>query len=271
MLGHLSAHCRQTYIDGHSLIVGAGPTYRNWALAGAIRDTNGLFVGAGNHWVPDHPYFTHSATGLTDTSPSGNGKITPDRYFGIEQIYHSDAGYYGRFTYPIEFTRQDSGGTAVSGGTWTIGDGTVAPFLDIMRHAAVHNGGRYVFKVTGHVSTSHVMFNVTGMENSTDIFMIGVEYSGAVPAKVIQRAQQWSGSDGANPADPTAGDISTGNGRILTSTGSLANVVSDTTGTIFYQDTGANLVWFKVKVASLITAGGVAGPYYQVAIAVKAA
>jgi len=97
-----------------------------------------------------------------------------------------------------------------------------------------------------------------------------VEYSGAVPAKVIQRAMQWDGSSGQNPADPSPSDIASGIGRILTRTASLANIVSDNTGTIFYQDTSANLVWFKVKVGSLALAGP-ASTYRQVAIAVKAA
>lgn len=258
-------------IDGHSIRIDGGPTYRNWALAGAIKDVNGLFVPANNYWVPDHPFFTYSATGLNDVGAAGsNGKYTNNRYFGVEQIYHSDAGYYGRFNYPIEVTRQDPTGTAVPGGIWSIGDGTVSPFLDIMRHFAVHNGGRYVFKIPGHISTSHVMFNVTCMDNISDIFMIGVEYSGAVPAKVIQRAMQWDGSSGQNPADPSPSDIASGIGRILTRTASLANIVSDNTGTIFYQDTSANLVWFKVKVGSLALAGP-ASTYRQVAIAVKAA
>lgn len=256
-------------IDGHPIQINGGATYRNWALAGAIKDVNGLFVPANNYWVPDHPFFTYSATGLNDVAPAGsNGKYTANRYFGVSNFIHT--GDASRFTFPIEVTRQDSSGTAVPGAIWAIGDGTASPFLDIMRHYAVHNGGRYVYKVPGHVATTVSGFTITCMDNANDIFLMGVEFSGAVPAKVIQRALQWASISSGVPTDPSAGDISSGYGRILTSTTSLANVVSDITGTIFYQDTGANLVWFKVKVGSLALAGPVT-IYRQVVVSVKAA
>ena len=106
--------------------------------------------------------------------------------------------------------------------------------------------------------------------------MLGVEWSGSVPAKVIQRAQQLAFTSGI-PATPSGGDVAAGIARILTSTGSLANVQADTTGTVFYQDTAANMVWFQVKIGSLALAynfgGGLnqANTYKKTAIAVIAA
>lgn len=260
-------------IDGASLAIPSKPGfYRNWTLAGAIKDVNGMFVQAGNYWVYDDPFFTYTATNVTQVAPNGtNGVSTPDRYFGVQGFSHTNdiSAFDYIFNLPLTVTRQDSNGNTQ--GTWVVGDGLVAPVLGWMRHFAPHNGGRYKLQFPGFIATTVVQFDVILMDNVNDIFLIGVEWSNSVPAKVIQRASQFTSFSGAGvPASPGNSSIS----RVLTSTGSFANVVADQTGTIFWQDTTNNLVWFKVKVGSLAQANaygsGSRGVYKPVSIAVTA-
>jgi len=242
-------------LDGYSMIPSGQPTKRrNWTLAGAIKDVNGLFVPAGNTWIYDLPFFTYGASGLTNVAPSGsNGKHTPDRYFGVRNIF---ASFYNSTAHPfyeaINVSRQDSGGTEV--GTWVVADGNVSNQLNGMRHFAAHNGGRYRLSFPGNSpATSFVGFQLTDMTDNADMFMMGVEFSGSITASAvwIQVNNEFSQVTAMQPAAPTGGQVAAGNARILTSTGSLANVVADTTGTIFFQETGTNTVWFKVKAGAI--------------------
>jgi hypothetical protein len=270
-------------IDGNPLSIASQPgKYRNWALAGAIKDTNGIFLGAANagkYWVYDVPFLSFGAASPVnveygaDTAGS-NGIYTSDRYFGIGNFNHtSDSGLDFYFYLPLTVTRQDPSDTSLSGtnvtnGVWTIGDGNLAPFLGHLRHFTAKNGGRYKLQFPGYIANTVVQFNVNLMDDPTDIFLIGVEFSGSVTAKVFQRAQQFTSYTINVPHSPGNSSIS----RVLTSTGSFANVVADSTGTIFYQDTASNMVWFKVKTGGLALANTYSDPrdnvYKPVSIAV---
>ncbi len=261
-------------LDSKPLAIASMPgKFRNWTLSGAIKDINGLFIPAGRYWVYDVPFFTYSATNLVQVAPSGsNGVHTPDRYFGIDSFNHTDDSFDDFMCkLPITVTRQDS--TGVSVGQWIVGDGSLSPVLGWMRHFAAHQGGRYVLKFPGHMASSVVQFNVTLMDDPNDIFLLGVEFNGAVPAKVFQRAQQFASYTGGNvPVNP--GNSTTS--RSLTAIGSLASVLGDTTGSIFWQDTANNMVWFKVAVGNLAAAfgsnyaPGSQSTYKPVAVAVTA-
>jgi hypothetical protein len=232
-----------------------------------------LFVPAGRYWVFDVPFFTYGATDLQSVTPAGsNGKHTSDRYFGIDSFNHTDDSYNDFMcNLPITVTRQDATGATV--GQWVVGDGLVAPVLGWMRHFAAHKGGRYKLQFPGHIATTVVEFNVTLMDNPSDIFLLGVEFSGAVPAKVFMRAQQFASYTAGNvPVNP--GNTSTS--RSLTGVATFAEVQNDTTGTVFWQDWTNNMVWFQVKVGSLAAAFGsnyapnIQSTYKPVSIAVTA-
>jgi hypothetical protein len=265
-------------IDGYPVIPPSKPAQsRNWALAGAIKDVNGLFVPAGKYWVYNDPFFTYGLSGSTNVAAGGdvvgsNGVYTDDRFFGVTPKDHTSDSFADSQNYlPITVLQQDSGGGTQ--GTWTIGDGTISPKLGQMRHFAVRNGGRYKVSFPGYIANTVAEFNITMMDNVNDIFLMGVEFSGGVSAKVIQRAQQFNGRTGRVPNVPSGADISAGIARQLSSTGSFANVVADTSGTIFWQDTANNLVWFKVKVGSLAltfnpSPTGAGAPYHYVSMAV---
>lgn len=245
-------------IDGLPLTIGAGPQQRNWTLSGAIRDVNGLFVPAGNHWVYDDPFFTSGAASVTQVAPSGsNGVHTTSKFFGVGNFNHTDrVSLSNNFVLPLTVTRQDTSGATL--GTWVVEDGSLAPFLGWMRHFSPMQGGRYKLQFPGTIATTVAQFDVYGQDSTSDIFLVGVEFSGSVSTvKVFQRAVQFNSYTGVVPNSPGNTSIS----RVLTSTGSFANVVADTTGTIFWQDTANNLVWFQVKVGSLALAAEAAGNY----------
>jgi hypothetical protein len=269
---------RSANIDGYPIIPPSNlAKSRNWALAGVIKDVNGLFVPVGKYWVFNNPFFTYGLSGSTsvyagvDTMDS-NGVYTDDRFFGVIPTDHTADSFADSINIlPITVLQQDAGG--VTQGAWEIGDGAISPKLGNMRHFAVRNGGRYKVGFPGNVATSVAEFKVSLMDDVNDIFLLGVEFSGAVTAKVIQRAQQFNGRVGRVPSVPSLADRSAGIARQLNLAGSFANVVADTTGEIFWQDTSSDLVWFKVRVGSLALSynaypTGAGAPYKPVAIAV---
>ena len=279
--GSATMRTKAPNIDGHSLSYTNGQTwYRAYTFAGAIRDVNGIFVPAGKHWIYNDPFFT---SGLSDavnvysgTDAAGsNGVHTSTRYFGLGNAtneylninFSTAPNYYAMgVTLPTTFTRQDTSGATL--GQWVIGNGSpsYAPLLGWMRHAAIANGGRFTLKfkdtlagsqdTTDYLGKVYVMFEVNYMDSASDSFLLGVEWSGTVTTtKVFCKAAQfdsWNTTTGA-PQPPSASPISMGIARILTSTSSMANVVADTSGTLFWQDTTNNMVWFNVKCGTLAT------------------
>ena len=271
--GSVPFRTRSPNIDGLTL------NNRNWTLAGAIKDINGLFVPAGKYWVYNDPFLTYGLSSSTNVyagadAAGSNGVYTDDRFFGVTPLDHTADSYEdSAMDLPITVLQQDTGGTTQ--GTWAIGNGLTSPKLGNMRHFVARNGGRYKVSFPGNIATTVAEFRISLMDSASDMFLMGVEFSGGVTAKVIQRASQFISRTGRVPDTPAGYDISSGIARSLTSTGSFANVVADTTGTIFWQDTGNNLVWFQVKVGSLALAydsypTGAAAPYKNVSIAVTA-
>ncbi len=176
---------------------------------------------------------------------------TDDRYFGIGNI-GQDNYPSGGIEYPLTVTRQDNSGATV--GSWVIGDGATSWVLNGMRHWAAHNGGRYIMERPGHVPTNYVSLTVWGMTDVNDIFLLGVRFSGSSPAKVYQRGNGNIAFSSSPPPGRLLDPGATSRSRALTPTGSMANVVADSTGTIYWQDTVNNVVWFKVRVGSLALA-----------------
>ncbi|MEY4562180.1 MAG: hypothetical protein RLZZ618_1457 [Pseudomonadota bacterium] len=245
-------------LDGYPMTPSGQPTKRrHWSLASALHDVNGLFVPAGRYWIYDVPFLTYSATDLQDVAPAGqNGKHTPDHYFGVEvalsSIYDSTAH---PFYEAIRIGRQNAAGTAEVG-VWEVGDGNISSQLNGMRHFVTHHGGRYRLSFPGNApATSFLALTVSGMLDPNDIFLLGVEFSGAVTVSAVWAAAnnevRTVGGGSVRPVVPASGAFTNGRARALTAAATMAAVVSDVTGTLYYQDKPSNTVWFQVKVASL--------------------
>jgi hypothetical protein len=232
---------------------------RHWTIAGAIKDTHGIFGIQGKYWVYKMPFFTYGITNQTDITPGvpENGVATTDKYYGVGNFMN---GTDTTKLLPLNVSRQDSNGTEV--GSWTVADGSNSTQLGIMRHFSAHNGGRFVMSNPTSPAPNYFDFEVMGMDGPNDIFMVGVPFGSAYTPRVFQEANGRYNRVGAQVnMSNTARAIASGRGRLLTSTPSLANVASDTTGTLFYRDTVNNLVWMQVKLYALSTAAISSGYY----------
>jgi hypothetical protein len=265
--GNKLVDCGLPFRTRPGMIDGATINQRSWTLAGAIYDKTGIFGNQGKYWVYNDPFFTYSATSLTDatTGVPSNGKLTTDRYYGIGTFRHSsDLGQVGTgFMSAITFTRQDTNGNTV--GTWAIPDG-VSPWLNnkplsIMRYTSFHKGGRYVISCpstpadipSGQIAVdalppgNYFELVTQYMNDPDDIFLVAVPFANANTPVVYQ------GAIGA-ARDGTGRYLAgtSAHGRYLTSTGLFSNVVNDTTGSLFWQDTTNNLVWMQIKPSVVI-------------------
>lgn len=239
-----SFQTRSANIDGNPLQSSLNPAiYRNYSLAGAIYDSEGLFVQAGKYWVPDLPFFTSGATGITQVAPSGlNGVQVDDRFYGVNgfnHTYDSSADYMNNL--PLLVQREDVS-TGAEIGRWEIGDGNLHSFFGRFRHFAAKQNGRYKITFPGNMANTVCGFIVDAQYDATSKFLVGVHFDGTVPAKVIMRALQWASFTGVNvPVDSYDSYA-----RILTPAADMAAINADTTGTIYWQDTANNYVWFQV-------------------------
>ncbi|RFO98005.1 hypothetical protein DIC66_04575 [Rhodoferax lacus] len=238
---------------------GATMFNRNWAIAGAIYDKNGVFGVQGKYWVYDDPFFTYSATAPVDITPGvpSNGKVTTDQYFGISYLKNATDRNLYSFQGAIGVSRQDSNGAEV--GNWNIPDGNTSVMLGNMRHFAAHQGGRYKLTFPGIPLGNYCEFEINLQKNISDIFLIGVPFDSSLNPVVYQQGGNGTSiaRDGTGRAicsqASTATAVGAGRGRFLTSTGSLANVIADTTGLIYFKDTSQNTIWLKIKVYPIIS------------------
>jgi G8 domain/Right handed beta helix region len=247
-------------LDGFPLAVASNPGYyRNWTLAGAIRDVNGVFVPAGHTWVYDKPFLTYGLSSSTPVAPSGsNGVHTPDRFYGVQTFtsdtYNTNATL---FQGAIRVAQQDTSGAEQ--GVWQVANGLVSIQLNTMRNFAPRDGGRYRLSFPGGMSASFVSFEVSGMTGANDIFLLGVEFSGSsaissVFASTTSTFTANNTSTNIKPIYPNGLVLASGEAKALTATGSLANVVADTTGNLYFQETSTNTVWMKVKLGGVASA-----------------
>lgn len=243
---------------------GQADNSRHWSLAGAIYDKNGIFGNQGKYWVYNDTFFTYGATSPANITSgiAANGVVTTDPYYGVTHFMHTDDLSLYTFQLPISVSRQDTGGTEV--GNWNIPDGVTSWQLGNMRNFAAHKGGRFSISAPGHTPGNYFEFGVTNQKLSGDIFLVAVPFGAAYTPVVYQQAQQVTrlGDNRANAsAGATTSAVAGGYGRYLSSTGSLSNVVADTTGLIYFRDTTNNLIWMQVKLNPLVIAGVTAGVY----------
>ncbi|MGL4573798.1 MAG: hypothetical protein ACRCV9_03310, partial [Burkholderiaceae bacterium] len=212
-------------------LIGSHPGYRypvqtqeNWTLAGALWDPHGYWGAAGNYWTYDTPFLTSGAN-CTAVAPAGsNGMSCATEYYGVGDFYTDNSQRYSPYM-PIRATRYDAGGNVI--GTWSVGDGTLAPKLGNMRHFSAMKGGRYLLEFPGYATPANFLqIGITNAYRADDEFVLGVPFSGAANPKVVLRNSKAS--------------------RTLTAAASLADVQAGA-GDKFWHDKGANTVWVKAK------------------------
>lgn len=239
------------HFDGNGSIIGG----QRFTL-GILRDVTGLFTGTpGRHVVYNDPFYTTDATDLQDWSHS-DAKHTSSSYFAINSVGAVTGIYTTNYftpNQPFYIERQDSGGLVV--GNWQVPDSrSGSTGLDYFKHCAVMRGGIYKITWNGELPSGSPTFAIFGlqfMHAAADTATIGVAWPngtavGTVYIKYIDASSpSLSAADLSNTAGspPLPYALKFNN----TSMTSRADVIADTTGQKFWQDTTNNVVWLKLK------------------------
>lgn len=236
----------------------------NWALSGAIWDTEGQWGPKNWYTVPDDPFLTFGAN-CVDAKPAGrNGKTCEGEFYGVESIQTDfDSSRY-EFAAAINASRQDTSGNEVA--SWRVENGytkyvkadvankyacdtRVTPppgnfcswQLGHMRHFAARPQGRYVLSFPGWPAAKWLALNVSNAAGAEDKFLMAVKFDGRLNAAAyLVAGSQWDREEGS--FDPNY--LKRTNVRTMSPAANLATVQSSN-GDKFWQDKANNLVWFK--------------------------
>ena len=263
-------NCNPGYMGTPPNIDGLTVTKGSSFTLGICRDVNGLFTGTpGKHVVWNDPFYTYGAANLANyTHPAA--KVTDTVYMGLAANVVSgvseggiwDASQY-KYLGAFYVDRLDPTGTIVVG-SWNIrsstGAGDGGQNLDWFKHCACARGGVYRLGFNGLLpSTSlngtgqkFVVLKLSMMRTSDDIYTLAVAWPGDTPVGMVyQRWRQEGETTGLSNYElvNSFGTPLRPLGIKLNNTGmtSKADVIADTTGLKYWQDTANNLVWIKVK------------------------
>ena len=215
---------------------------RNWTLAGALWDPQGVWGPKDNYLVYDTPFLTAGANCQWAEPVYKNGKSCAGQYFGVGsfQTDFDDSKY--SFMAPIEVTRTDSSGVEI--GKWTVGDGTISSMLGNMRHFAARPDGTYTLRFPGKPLPRRFAMDVQNAYRGEDGFFFAVAFDGKTPVTGYSVAgsrynrfdiKTWAG-----------GDARTVTTRWFKAAASKEEVMRST-GDKLWQDSANNLVWIKFQ------------------------
>jgi hypothetical protein len=209
----------------------------NWTLAGALWDPYGYVGPRGNYWVYDTPFLTAGTTcqAVQPAGKTGTSCVGP--YYGLSGFVPDQANDPWGALMPIEVRRDN-------GSVWSVGDGTLAPKLGNMRHAALLKGGTFTLRLPQTTTPRNMQVTIENMTTPDDWVILGMPLDGTVANPMVyatswlnaQDVRAWSPSEIA--ASPYV--------RLMQPAASLAEVRASA-GTLYYQDTANNLVYMKVR------------------------
>jgi hypothetical protein len=251
---------------------------------GICRDVNGLFTGTpGKHVVWNDTFYTYGAANLANyTHPAA--KVTDTVYMGLKCTVASGIST-NQYLWlgPFYMDRLDPTGTTVVG-SWNIRSSLSGnQNLDHFKHCAVARGGVYRMGFNGMMpsgTTKCVVFALSMVHTADDIFTLAVTWPGDTPVQTVYQRWRVEGETSGLSSfelNNTNGTPARPYGVKLNSTGmtSKADVIADTTGLKFWQDTANNLVWVKVK-GDLVwdekvkyASSGKLDPNRQIALAIR--
>jgi len=238
----------------------------NWALSGAIWDTEGQWGPKNWYTVPDTPFLTIGAN-CVDAKPAGhNGKTCEGEFYGVESIQTDFDSSRFEFAAAINADRQDSNGNKIA--AWRVENGynhyananvaknyacatDVTPppgnfcswELGHMRHFAARPSGRYELSFPGWPAAKWLAFNISNAPGAEDKFLMAVKFDGRLTAAAyVVAGSQWDREQGS--FDPNY--LKRTNVRTMAPVASLA-AVQASSGDKFWQDKANNLVWFKYQ------------------------
>ena len=215
-----------------------GGLYRHWSLPAAVWDPHGYWGPAGNYLVVDDPFYTYGISTSVPVSPVTTHVSTPDVYYGMYKIKVDNEQVFYSSLLTMRMARLNSSNVEV--GDHYIGPPAQAALLNFgkMRHFVFARNGRYLLTLPGEtLPSTGLNFRLLNAYRSTDTVLIGLPWSGSVPA-----GGRVESGDYVNPATGVAQGVM----RVFSRTGnSIADVLADPTGSVIWQDTANNTVWMK--------------------------
>lgn len=252
-------NCNPGFMCTPANISGLTPGSQTSFTLGICRDVNGLFAGTpGKHIVWNDSFYTYGAANLADYTHT-RAKVTDTVYMGVfpSMVSGISAASQYRYIGPLTCDRLDPTGTTVVG-SWNLRTSvTDAVGLDHFKHFAAARGGVYRLGFNGALpsgTTKFVLLRLSMMQAPEDMFTIAVAWPGSTTVGTVY--QRWTDEEGNPSSITTAYEFNTELGtplrpmaKRLNNTGmtSKADVIADTTGLKYWQDTANDLVWVKVK------------------------
>lgn len=255
--------------------------YHNRTINVVLPDWHGWLTGDTPSINPrnvifDNAFLTHDIgdlaaiqVGKAWQSGVAHYKATATHFFGLDNFWYED---YNRtndgstepdagtreFTprMAVEVSRRSLSNADTQVATWSIPDalesaqgGLTPGFIVPFRHVPIANGGRYVLTMP-HPSVKYpnqfLRIQISNCYRSGDGFWLAVPWSGAVaPSAVWHAIDNGRVNYGTRTLSGEA--VGAGTARVLTTTGSRANALADTTASVYYRDTPNNLLWMHVK------------------------
>jgi hypothetical protein len=217
--------------------------FRYWSLP-AIWDTYGYWSGEPDTYlIHDNLFYTYAIPDLKDVPPVGkNGKYTKHRFYGLADICFDNetvVGWGGPSLIPLRLARLNGGLAEV--GFHLIGEPSQSIFFAGMRYFSIAKDGIYKLTIpSGRMPVSGFRVAIENAYRTDDSIVLCVPWPGSIPAT----GRYDSGSDSRTEQQKIIAGLT----RLFnTNTSSIQQVIDDTTGTRFYQDTANNCVWMKIK------------------------
>ena len=215
---------------------------RNWTLAGALWDPQGVWGPKNNYLVYDVPFLTNGANCQWAEPPEKNGKTCAGEYFGVGsfQTDFDDSRYM--FISPVQITRSDKNGDQI--GVWSVADGAKSTMLPNMRHFAAMSAATYTLRFPGKPTPTRFAMEVHNAYRAADNFVFSVAFDGRVSATGYTIAGNYY--DRFQAKDWSVGDVRRVHMRPFTIANSKDEVMQSA-GDKIWQDRANNLVWLKFQ------------------------
>jgi hypothetical protein len=215
----------------------------NWDgnTTAAVWDPHGWWGPAGNYVVYRHPFFTHGLSTYQDIEDNPYSVSTPDRLMGFRYLSLANtASSEIRRTFAFTMSKLDSSFAPVAELTFS-DTSSINSGLNDKKLSMFQRNGIYKM-VSAATPTYGIRYQIENAPTINDAVTVGVNFSGAVPARVYGMTNTtYSYATGFS-----ASDLAARYGVNFTAVSSKEAVVASN-GDTYFQDTANNMVWIKSR------------------------